>query len=124
MRYQNAYVWLVLVSALDVILTALVLYVWQGDEVNPVAETIIRQKGFGWIVAFKLGMCVLVVVICEVVGRRDDRLGRQLAIVAVVINAFPVAFTFVLLRQAGPIPGLEGGPAEVAAIGRLVEYLT
>ncbi len=116
MRYQNAYVWLVLVSALDVLLTALVLRAWSGVEVNPVVDAIIHKKGFLWIVPFKFAMCVLVIIICEVVGRHRDQLGRRLAITAVVISAFPVAFTFALLRGAGPAPIVDEISDQVAAV--------
>ena len=109
MRYQNAYLWLVLVSALDVFLTSLVLYVWEGYEVNPIAGAIVERMGFGWTVAFKFALCVLVIIICEVVGRRRDRAGRRLVFAAVAISAIPVVFTFVLLLMAEPaeLPDLE-----------------
>ena len=109
MRYQNAYLWLVFVSALDVFLTSLVLYVWDGYEVNPIVGAIVSRMGFGWTVAFKFAMCVLVIIICEVVGRRRDRAGRRLAVAAVIINSFPVVFGFALLLAAEPaeLPDLE-----------------
>ena len=116
MRYQNVYVWLVLVSVLDVLLTYLVLYVWEGHEVNPVAGAIIGQMGFGWTVVFKLAICVLVIVICEVVGRLSDRAGRRLAIAAVIISVFPVLYTFALLRTAGPAPEAEKVGTGVAGL--------
>lgn len=109
MRYENAYLWLVFVSALDVLLTSLVLYVWEGHEVNPIAEAIIGRMGFNWTVAFKFAMCVLVIIICEVVGRHRDRAGRRLAVAAVIISSVPVIFTFALLLSAEPaqLPNLE-----------------
>ena len=102
MRYQNAYVWLVFVSALDVFLTMLVLYWWTGREVNPIAAAIISHMGFGWTIVFKFALIVLVIVICEIVGRYNDRTGRRLAIAAVVISAVPVAYSFALLFKAEP----------------------
>jgi len=102
MRYPNAYVWLVLLSALDVILTLLVLAFWGGHEVNPATHAVIEVMGFGWAIVFKFAVIILVVILCEVVGRRDDRLGRTLSILAVVMNGVPVAYTFVLLLRAGP----------------------
>ena len=119
MRYQNAYVWLVLVSALDILLTAMVLHTWSGNEVNPVVEAIIHKKGFAWIVPFKLAMCILVIIICEVVGRHRNQLGHRLAVTAVIISAFPVAFTFLLLRAAGPAPVVEDISAQISMICRL-----
>ena len=112
MRYQDAYVWLVLVSFLDIVLTWLVLYVWSGQEVNPIAAAVIEHWGFTWTIIFKFATVVFVVIICEVIGRRKDRTGRALAIAAVVINALPVAFTFALLLGADPI--LHDTPGENA----------
>ena len=106
MRYQNAYVWLVLVSALDIMLTMLVLYAWKGVEVNPIAAAILKQMGFVWLIIFKFATVVFVVVICEVIGRKKDRMGRTLAYAAVFINALPVAYTFVLLSRSGPAPAV------------------
>ena len=122
MRYQNAYVWLVLASVLDVLLTYLVLYVWRGNEANPVASAIIGQMGFAWTVVFKLAICLLVVVICEVVGRLRDRAGRRLAIAAVIINAFPVAYTFALIRTSGPTPEAEEVGTGVLTLCRALGY--
>jgi len=102
MRYQNAYVWLVLISFLDILLTFLVLYEWDGQEVNPIAHAIIVQMGFIWAALFKFAIVVLVIIICETVGRRRDRTGRLLSRATVVISALPVAYTFALLLRAGP----------------------
>ncbi|MHC5108534.1 MAG: DUF5658 family protein [Planctomycetota bacterium] len=102
MRYQNRYVWLVFFSAMDIILTSLVLYVWGGSESNPVAESVIERMGFGWAIVFKFGMMLAAVIACEVVGRRNDRTGRRLATASVVINAFPVAYTLSLLSASDP----------------------
>ncbi len=97
MRYQNSYVWLVLVSALDVMLTLVVLVGLDGYEVNPVAAAVIHHKGFAWAIVFKFAIVVLVILICEAVGRLEDRTGRTLAKAAVFISALPVAYTFALL---------------------------
>ena len=102
MRYQNAYVWLVFAATMDAILTRLVLKVWMGSEVNPIAAAVINVMGYNWAIVFKLATILLVIVICEVVGRRDDKAGRQLAYLAVFINAVPVAYTFFLLGTSDP----------------------
>jgi hypothetical protein len=102
MRYQNAYVWLLLISFLDVLLTFLVLYEWDGHEANPIAHAIIEQMGLVWAALFKFASVLLVIIICETVGRRRDRTGRGLSRVAVAISAFPVAYTLALLLRTGP----------------------
>lgn len=104
MRYQNRYVWLVLVSTLDLIFTMLVLYVWKGHEVNPIAAAVIQHMGFAGAIGLKFGIVILVILICELIGRRSDRDGRSLATAAILISAAPVIYTFVLLLRAGPPP--------------------
>jgi len=104
MRYQSCYVWLVLISALDIILTKLVLEVWYGYEVNPVARAVIDQTGFIGAIGLKFGIVVFVILICEAVGRFRDRDGRVLATGSILISATPVIYTFVLLLSAGPAP--------------------
>ncbi len=100
MRYPNSYTWLVFVSALDLILTMLVLYVWGGYELNPIAGAVIDTMGFMGAVALKFGIVILVIIICEVIGRRDDHSGQALAVGAIVISAIPVVYTFALLLRA------------------------
>jgi uncharacterized membrane protein len=108
MRYQNAYLWLVLVSSLDIMLTYLVIYVFDGYEANPVAADVIERMGFVWAIVFKFALVVLAIVLCEDVGRRDDRLGTHLSKVFIVIGAAPVLYTFVLLFLDQHIPALPG----------------
>lgn len=102
MRYQNAYVWLVLVASLDVVLTMLVLFVWRGYEVNPIAAMVIETMGIGWAIGFKYALVVLVIVICESLGRRDDRYGWWLSMLAILLNLIPVVYTFILLLISEP----------------------
>ena len=104
MRYPNAYVWLVLVSALDIFLTLIVIYIWHGYEVNPIVAAIIDHMGFHWAIVFKLAIVVLVIIVCEVVGRQTERTGRRLAVASVIVSTLPVAYTFALLLGAGPAP--------------------
>jgi hypothetical protein len=104
MRYPSAYVWLVFASTLDVILTYLVLYYWEGFEANPIAAAVIAQKGFVWAIAFKFALIVLSILMCELVGRLRDRDGKRLAVLCVVIAALPVVYTLTLLSRVPPPP--------------------
>lgn len=105
MRYPNLYTWMLLASALDVMLTLLVLYIWDGGEVNPVAAAVIDHLGFQWAIVFKFATVLLVIMMCEYVGRKNDASGRRLAIAALTISAAVVVYTFVLLFRAGPVGG-------------------
>lgn len=104
MRYENAYTWLILMSALDIILTRLVLRVWEGDEVNPIAQAVIDRMEFVGAILFKFALVVFAIILCEVVGRLRERDGRRLSVILVVISAMPVAYTFVLLLTNEPPP--------------------
>lgn len=89
MRYQNLYVWLVLVSALDIMLTWVILYLG-GWEVNGVAASIIERFGLVGIVVFKFVMVIVVILICEFLGRRRPAAGRFLAQAAIALTCIPV----------------------------------
>lgn len=89
MLYQKAYKWFVLISAMDVILTWFILLLG-GTEVNGLADAVIAHTGLKGILIYKFCLVVAVVLICEVVGRRRPRLGRNLARLAIVITALPV----------------------------------
>ena len=106
MRYQNAYVWILFFSCMDVLLTWIILWAGKDDgavEVNPIALAVIKAWGglesFGMAGAsgFKFALVVLAIVICEVVGRTSDRKGRWLAWVLAVIAAVPVVWSLGLL---------------------------
>ena len=105
MRYQNAYMWIVFFAFLDVLLTWLILRPGDGStrEVNPIAQAVIEawggMSGFGMAGAsvLKFALVVLAIVICEVVGRSNDRKGKCLAWVLAIIAAVPVVWSLTLL---------------------------
>jgi len=104
-RYPELYTWYVFVSALDVLFTWLILNNG-GQEVNKLADWIIDQHDLPGLTFFKFAMVVLVVLICEVVGRYRHELGGQLARWAVAISAFPVVVGAVhLVRIARSVAG-------------------
>ena len=96
MLYPQAYTWLILVSALDIMFTWVVLH-FGGREVNLIADLIIESSGLWGLLIFKFGLVVLSIVICEEVGRRKPESGRWLSWLAVVISALPVIAAIVQL---------------------------
>jgi hypothetical protein len=94
--YPNLYVWFVLLAALDVMFTWVVLYLG-GWEANKLAAWVIERGDLPGTVSFKFVLVILVVGVCEVVGRRKDRLGRRLAQWAVALTALPVVLALVQL---------------------------
>ena len=107
-RYPQAYVWFVFVSALDLMMTWVVLY-FGGREVNVLADYILDRWALTGMVVYKFGLVVLVIFICEIVGHYRPRLGRRLSIFAVLITLVPViiAFTHLLSARFGPRPASD-----------------
>ncbi len=93
--YPNQYVWYVLVSSLDLMMTNTVMKHFEAREVNTIADTAIRWFGFWGLIGLKFATVMLVVGICEYVGERRPRLGRKIAEWAVAISAVPVVVAIV-----------------------------
>ena len=99
MLYQTAYKWFVLISAVDIVLTWFILLLG-GSEVNVLADAVIAHAGLKGILIYKFCLVILVVIVCEAVGRRRPWIGRNLARLAVVITALPVVLSIVQLIAA------------------------
>lgn len=100
MRYQRAYLWLLLLSAIDVMFTWHILR-RGGSELNPIAKLVIDHWELPGAIAFKFALVLFVIVSCEIVGRKRDRLGRTLIGTALGIATVPVAWSLVLLSMHG-----------------------
>ena len=100
MRYQDGYVWFLLFASLDIILTWYILRKG-GTEVNPIAQMVIDRWDFVGAIALKFSLVLFVVVACEIVGRHEDKLGKRLIAVAIVISSLPVFWSLTLLVLHG-----------------------
>jgi hypothetical protein len=89
MLFPHEHLLFVFVSSLDILFTLLILWLG-GVEVNPIAAAVLAVHGFNGMILFKYTLVVLVVLICEVVGRHRRRTGRGLARIAIVITCVPV----------------------------------
>jgi len=103
MRHPNAYVWFVFFSTMDVMLTWRILR-GGGRELNPVARHVLEYwsaLGEDWDIwvalSFKFCMMLLVIISCEVVGRKRPRVALWLAGGAVGITACAVVYALSLL---------------------------
>ena len=105
-RYPNAYAWFVFLAALDIMLTYLILNPVlfardaemtqsRGREANAVANWVLEHWGVPGITFFKFALVVLVVIVCEVVGRYKEETGRRLAEWSVAITSIPVVVAIV-----------------------------
>jgi hypothetical protein len=88
--YPNRYAWYVLVSALDVMLTVTLLVHLGGREVNMLAQRSIEAFGTWGLIGLKFLSVVLVVTICEWVGRQRFVTGRRVATSAIFISLIPI----------------------------------
>lgn len=89
--YPERYAWYVLVSALDIMFTVTLLIHLGAREVNMIAQRAIELFGTWGLIGLKFSSVILVVAICEYIGRRHERKGRALATAAIFISLFPVA---------------------------------
>ena len=99
MLYERAYLWFVLVSALDIMLTWVIL-VLGGTEVNFIADAVIKHSGHIGIILYKFCLVIFIVVNCEIIGRRRPDTGRKLAEWSVAIGAIPVELSVIQLFMA------------------------
>lgn len=95
-RYPNHYVWLVFLSALDIMFTRIVLHAG-GTEANPLALLVINKWGLPGMVIFKFVLVTVVILLCEVIGKRNDRAGRRLCAFGIVVTCVPVLLALLLL---------------------------
>jgi hypothetical protein len=98
--FPKGYVWFVFISAMDVMLTWVVLHLG-GREVNALADRIIWRFGLPGLVVYKFALVILVVAICEVVGRRKHETARQLLSVGIMLTCMPVVLALALLALHG-----------------------
>lgn len=107
-RYPNLYVWYVFASSLDVLFTYAMVYKLGGIEINRIANALLMRFEHWGLIGLKYATVVVVVLVCEIIGRRHFRLGRRLAILAVVVAAFPVGYGILMvlswLHFGGPAP--------------------
>ncbi len=96
LRYTTCYMIFIIAAALDIILTWIILE-HGGWEVNPIASTVIVRHGANGMIAFKFGLVVFTIVMCEIIGRKRESTGRRLAGFAALISSVPVLWSSLLL---------------------------
>ena len=103
--YPLEYGWYVFLSSLDLLFTWMILRVG-GREVNAIADWIIRNHDLRGLVLYKFALVIIVVLVCEIVGRHRPVTGLKLARWAIVLSAFPTVVGGVhLLRAALGVRG-------------------
>lgn len=104
--YPNAYVWFIFVAALDIMLTYLILNpamfshdmdmtMPRGSETNALADWVINRWDVPGMVVFKFLLVILVIGLCEIIGRYRDDTGRMLARWAIAVTSIPVLLALI-----------------------------
>ncbi len=88
--YPDLYCWYVLAASLDILVTAIVMAYYGAVEVNGVASAVIERFGFGGLIPLKFATVILVLLVCEYVGRTKRVTGQRVAQLAVVVSFFPI----------------------------------
>lgn len=89
--YPDMYAWYLLASALDVMVTVTVLVHLGAREVNTFAQWTLERLDVWGLIGLKFLSVIVVVLICEYVGRRRPGLGRSVAFIAIIASLAPVA---------------------------------
>ncbi len=97
-RFPDLYCWYILASTLDIIVTFVIVEVYKGGEANQIAAAIFHRFGWPGMIALKYASVLVVIGVCEVVARKNERLARGVAKLAVIVGAFPVLYGAVLVR--------------------------
>lgn len=96
--YPNAYVLLLILSAMDVMLTWMIIRLG-GSEVNPIADGVIDLWGLNGMIVYKFVLIAAFISMCESVGSLREPAGRSLSRVSLLIASVPVAWSMVLLSR-------------------------
>jgi len=97
-HFPNLYLWLVFLSALDVVLTRVILY-FGGVEVNPLADLVIKHGGQMGMSVFKFTIVAFVIIVCEYAARLDVKTAKRLAVAGCLITAIPVVWSSCLVIE-------------------------
>jgi hypothetical protein len=96
--YTRWYAWFLVASALDIVMTAMVLSLG-GIELNPVADVVIGRFGMQGAMAYKFALVIFVILLCEVIGRQNPRWGRSVAQFAVLGPAVAAVLGYSLILR-------------------------
>jgi hypothetical protein len=114
--HPNLYMWLVFVSALDVIMTRVILF-FGGTEINPIADFIINNWGRLGMSIFKFIIVAFVIIVCEFISRRNMIASRRLAITSIAISMVPVCWSCLIMASIIIDPPVrEDGELDVEGI--------
>lgn len=100
--YPNHFCWLVLFSALDIMLTHTILFSFKeteyyAAELNTFADWVIGKFGLWGAIGVKCASIFPTIIIIEIIGRRKPQTGQTLAACIVAMSMVPVIVALVQL---------------------------
>ncbi|MDG2292178.1 MAG: DUF5658 family protein [Phycisphaerales bacterium] len=114
--HPNLYMWLVFVSALDVIMTRVILF-FGGTEINPIADFVIDNWGRLGMSIFKFIIVAFVIIVCEFISRRNLAVSRRLAIASILISMVPVCWSsYIMISIIADPPARQDGDFDMEGI--------
>ncbi len=96
MLYDEPLKWFIFLSVMDLLFTCIVLR-FGGIEVNWIARKFLETWDLYGLLGFKLAMVILIILLCDFVGRRNKERGRFIAFTAVGLTSIPVILAIVQL---------------------------
>ena len=100
--HRDLCLWFTFLAALDVLFTAVALFMG-GSELNTLAHWIIERWDLVGMVAFKFVIVMLILCMVHVIDRLDGRAARRLAEWAVALTCIPVTLAVVQLVIAARV---------------------
>lgn len=88
--YPNHYAWYVFAGTLDILVTYVIVMYLGGGEANQLARHVLNRHGWPGMIVLKYATVLVVLLVCEFVGRKSAKTGRRLALAAVVLSSLPV----------------------------------
>lgn len=87
--FPQFYPWVAVFAALDIAFTSVIL-AFGGAEVNAVADRALQAFGLAGLVAVKVISLAVAIACCEMLASRRPQAAKALAVLAVLVNIFPV----------------------------------
>lgn len=96
MQFPSAYLWFILLSSIDIMMTWLILALG-GQELNVLAQAVIQHFGLVGMILFKFALVLFVIIMCEIIGRKEHPTAKKLILISIIITCIPIVTQFKIL---------------------------
>lgn len=95
-RFPQEYLGFVLLNLFDLFLTGYI-FRYQGIEANAVASGIISRFGYRGFVCYKFLLVTIVILACEGISRKNERLSKLIILFGSTVYALVVLYEILLI---------------------------